>query len=54
MNRYYFCAKENCFSHDCQIVKVDDLEKCAKQWKETNGYEHVYVYNMNYDYITNY
>ena len=52
-NNYYFCAHEGIFGQGCQIISVEgaNLPQTAKQWKETNGYESVYVYDMNHKFV---
>ena len=45
------------FSHDCQLItqhEGDDLKKLAKMWARTNGYQHVYVYDMNHNFVWSY
>ena len=50
----YFCAYPYAFDKGCQIVTLEKgakLYKVAELWAKGNGYSHVYVYNMNHDYI---
>ena len=55
MSRYYFCAYAHTFNKGCQIVFVDRLpdalRKTADLWKKTNGYNRVFVYDMDHNYI---
>ena len=50
---YYFCACNYLFGKDCQVVSVwnNALAETAKRWKETNGYKHCYVYDMEHNYV---
>jgi len=53
MNRLYFCAYPDTFDKNCQIIEFDGIElwKEAYQWMKTNGYNHVYIYDMEYRYV---
>jgi len=54
---YYFCSTHMTFSHDCQLItqhEGDDLKKLAETWARTNGYQHVYVYDMNHNFVWSY
>lgn len=55
---YYFCAYLHTFDKGCQLVSVDtcadSLRKTAALWKKTNGYENVYVYDINHNFVWNF
>ena len=42
------------FADNCQVVSInkgDDLYKTAELWAKTNGYESVYVYDMEHRFV---
>lgn len=54
---YYFCARPGAFNRDCQIIQIgpaDSLTQTALRWAQTNGYDNVYVYDMNHQPVTKY
>lgn len=54
---YYFCARPGAFNRDCQIIQIgpaDSLTQTALRWAQTNGYDKVYVYDMNHQQVTKY
>lgn len=54
---YYFCNTHMTFASGCQVIAIhngDNLEKVAKLWAKTNGYEHVFVYDMEYNLVWTY
>jgi len=52
---YYFSAHKDRFDRDCQVIflpKGNDLALTAKIWARTNGYNEVFVYNMEHRLIS--
>ena len=50
----YLCAKEGVFGKDCQMTSVakgEDLALIAQQWAAVNGYDNVYVYDINHRFM---
>ena len=51
---FYLCAKEGVFGKDCQITSVakgDDLALIAQRWGAVNGYDNVFVFNINHQFM---
>lgn len=54
---YYFCETHMTFSTGCQIVGIgagDNIASVARLWGKTNGYKHVYVYDMHHNLVWDY
>lgn len=53
---YYFTSIKYHFACGSQICAVYDgeIEKTAKLWGQTNGYEKVYVYDLDHTFVGEY
>jgi hypothetical protein len=54
---YYFCAYKDRFDMGASVVEMDSdghIKTNANAWKASNGYDRVFVYDMNHSYIGQY
>jgi hypothetical protein len=51
--KYYYFTPVRGFFRLAQICTVynDAIKKNAELWKNTNGFSHVYVYDLNHNFI---
>ena len=53
---YYFTSIKYHFACGAQICEVwgDAIEKAAKRWGKCNGYDKVYVYDLDHNFVGEY